>query len=1441
MPELIHTFNEGKMNKDLDERLVPNGQYRDALNLELASSDTSQVGAFQNLKGNLEKKNKSYNSSTAATTEWTSGYINSLQNATCIGSIADDSTEYVYWFIASDTASVIASYNTITKLTAPLLVDTQNILKFSADYLITGVNVLEGMLLWTDNQTEPKSITIANWVNSTIDFLTHSQIYGRDFIEDDTVVIKKRPLVAPTVVANASGRGGAGTGLSPLSTFAPSQYPNFTYADPNNPSAYISLPTYVEDNTLGSVTISTNPAPANYEALDVISLEGSVTDATGEVTKYGLTLLVVGPLDSAGNLQSGNTLQCRIQAISSDIPRVPTISWEVLLIEDSALFEFIFPRFATRWKYNNNQVSGFSPFTEAVFVGGKFEYLSSDGFNVGMVNNARQIILSNLDWGDEDVKEIEILYKASNSTAVYVVDTIYDRNINSFTIANEVIGAIVNSNQLLRPYDNVPLQAKAQEITANRLIYGGYTQQYDLVEPNIRASVEQTTHPGPIRLPKQSLKSIRTYQVGANFLDKYGRETPVFTTNNSSFFVPITASSKVNKVIASLAGSNIPSFATHFKYFVKDISNEYYNIALDRFYFAEDGNIWLSFPSSERNKVSEETYLVLKKEHDNDTAVPVKARFKVLAIENEAPDFIATTTISVAESDVTNIAAASSPGVGVLRFEFTGPTITQNTKFNQGFTADNFVIISDQAGNTTSEYAIMSGGPVGENEVYRLTLEEALGEDAAFLDSLTGTDKYTIVIKEKIVEKKPEYEGRFFAKINRDANFDNYVISSFVGFTPTYGILESLAVPIKIANTGPGDGQQGIGWTDTNAPYNDWQTQIRRPVAGQTWFGIGISGYDGGSSSPINTTLPTIPLIDDYLSSNNTSVRFVDANGNKSEVYIIVSNETFWNRRGYTGAFGGQRRTGSNARKSVRAVLNKPFEAGFTATDIEIVQEVRIDSNSILSSSNPAIFETEPKEAVDIDIYHQASSAIPISEFADDKALDWFNCFSYGNGVESNRIRDDFNAVTIDKGPIVSAPIAEPYMKEVKANSLIFSQIFNSISGVNNLNQFILAEGITKDVNPEYGSIQKLYSRDTDLITLCENKSMKILANKDALFNADGSSNITSNKAVLGQTITYKGEFGIGTNPESFAEFGFRMYYVDSNRGTVVRLSNDGITPISDYGMHAFFQNNLPINKTILGSWDADTRNYNVTLNTLTPYWQQTLGAGKTDRLKKDPECGAFINEYPTYSTTVSFKDDLNGWTSRKTYIPESGISINNIYYTFKSGKIWEMNSNILRNTFYGVGPSNVSLGAYYESSFTTIFNESPTSVKDFRTINYSGTNSREYTYKTTATGAKTFSLAQVQAQKLIPTEFSTSKGWYTNSIVTDLQEGDVKEFINKEGKYYNYIKGLPTFFVDDCNNNVDSQEFNVQGVGRASAISGAVKTVFSVRVFVDPSCSIEG
>ena len=57
MPEIKHHFRAGRMNKDLDERLVPNGEYRDAQNIEIHTSEGSDVGSVQNVVGTTKKSN----------------------------------------------------------------------------------------------------------------------------------------------------------------------------------------------------------------------------------------------------------------------------------------------------------------------------------------------------------------------------------------------------------------------------------------------------------------------------------------------------------------------------------------------------------------------------------------------------------------------------------------------------------------------------------------------------------------------------------------------------------------------------------------------------------------------------------------------------------------------------------------------------------------------------------------------------------------------------------------------------------------------------------------------------------------------------------------------------------------------------------------------------------------------------------------------------------------------------------------------------------------------------------------------------------------------------------------------------------------------------------------------------------------------------------------
>ena len=55
MPEIKNAFIQGKMNKDLDERLIPNGEYRDAVNVDVDFSEGSDVGALRSILGNTQR------------------------------------------------------------------------------------------------------------------------------------------------------------------------------------------------------------------------------------------------------------------------------------------------------------------------------------------------------------------------------------------------------------------------------------------------------------------------------------------------------------------------------------------------------------------------------------------------------------------------------------------------------------------------------------------------------------------------------------------------------------------------------------------------------------------------------------------------------------------------------------------------------------------------------------------------------------------------------------------------------------------------------------------------------------------------------------------------------------------------------------------------------------------------------------------------------------------------------------------------------------------------------------------------------------------------------------------------------------------------------------------------------------------------------------------
>jgi hypothetical protein len=141
-----------------------------------------------------------------------------------------------------------------------------------------------------------------------------------------------------------------------------------------------------------------------------------------------------------------------------------------------------------------------------------------------------------------------------------------------------------------------------------------------------------------------------------------------------------------------------------------------------------------------------------------------------------------------------------------------------------------------------------------------------------------------------------------------------------------------------------------------------------------------------------------------------------------------------------------------------------------------------------------------------------------------------------------------------------------------------------------------------------------------------------------------------------------------------------------------------------------------------------------------------------------------------TSNITWRYEPARQGWSSRVSYIPENGLSLNNKFYTYKSGKMFVHNSNnVPRNHFYNLpvkaDPANPGsfLPASYVSEIEVILNENPSALKDYLTLGYEGT-----------------------------------QGWVAISIDTDSEDLTITNtwpFVKKEDKYFAPIVGqIPTY-----------------------------------------------
>ena len=985
MPEVKHNFTGGKMNKDLDERLVPKGEYRDALNVEVSTSEGSNVGTVQNILGNKRVEN----------------LVGS--NFTCVGSISNEKTNKLYWFLTTYNKDMILEYDLEHDKANPVLVDlkagTQKaVLKFFGN-IITGINIIDDLLFWTDDKGEPKKINITRCKIGTPNVNTHTQLsfsnnsftgLAAEYVwplyhpKDDTDVFTTEALWPPLLKPKDYTQIGRYFTTERRKFVKMLGYefdqliddygciidacdnlidPDSSHHAPGNLNSvhadgYVFavrhyrkgelLGTYdckLWDNEVGiHIRKNTSSTDSDFQVGDVVF----AVDRKIDIKEKHITVIKPKPLKSP-------TVKINYKELEEGTTKIPN------------LFEEKFPRFSYRYKYADGEFSAFAPFTEPVFnpqytkdttqsadasilYNQHTAYDIKDPRNKAMVNAIHSVDLMDFITINtpEDVKEVDILYKQEDSPVIYSIGTIkhtdfewhasifnaenkeqifggvmrYGGNTNTsattqewtpaanggynsgkYVVTTENIYAALPANQLLRPWDNVPRKALAQEVSGSRIVYGNYLQNYTITgEPKVfveKIDRKQTINNFDVKgLP--SIKSQRNYQLGVVYCDEFGRETPVLTSNSGAISIPWADkeggknASKSTQLIAGV-DADFPDWVDSVKFFVKENSGEYYNLSMQRAWTGKstyelddsEGHLWISFPSSDRNKISEEDYIILKKKIGiGEEQVSFENKFKVIDIKNEAPDAIKYELVNLGTvsndandsltAETTNGAVTVDPlfydsdhrpdkiwfsavgnpndtiivdigrwistnGVGPYRDDIMPTGTGEDVKKIDDLYCSWYKISSDGTLTASSNYKV-NGGWRG-NDGYVLKLNRAIQRVDADIAHINGNSERDLSettlhqdlifqIERRKLKEEEDFSGQFFVKISKNQ------ITSIVETGNEVSNLDKFQVTSK----------QGVWYwkEDTNAGTQD---NAQFPYKYGSGSPYGITNYSGDTTS----------------------------------------------------------------------------------------------------------------------------------------------------------------------------------------------------------------------------------------------------------------------------------------------------------------------------------------------------------------------------------------------------------------------------------------------------------------------------------------------------------------------------------------------------------------------------------------------------------------
>ena len=1253
MANISRNFIRGRMNKSDDERLIPNGEYIDALNVRLSSTEESENGAVENSKGNTKLTSLSFQNTAGISTPLSS-------SARCIGALSDSVNENIYWFIhdsaftSSPTgkADMIVSMDTKTNILKYHVISTKKgstidtTLNFNPDYLITAIDIIDGLLFFSDNYNPPRFIN----VNRT--YINPSLLYIDGVTEEQLLVIKKPPVDSPAV---------RGTTSANQNNFLEERFISFAtryrYSDGEySATSQFSDPVFTNGNfDLDTSTMSNSGMRNLYTGAEITYNSGGplVTgvdllfkDMNSNIikiierikkTENGLSDNTEYTFNFSGNQIYTILPESEILRLYDNVPRLAQAQTLMgnRLIYGNYVEGYNIPE-DTRLTFDTDIISesiGDSAMS-TVLESGNYTWANTTpgipiadskirlALNFNLIKDSVLSLNFNIQHGGWVKNSLSSTTPSIPVSYNFTLPKTYD-SVHEMAISSEFRKAIGTTSNI-----QIPTGGAAADFCAgttltdivgcllpgelfnsgNSINYKKYQVGKDSANQPILISSAATTNFLDLQLiamqwvsdvaspgnsyaiegfrftdvearfieggASESLHSNRDYSVGIVYMDEFNRSSTALVSPFNSVHTPCFTSTTKNRIQVTIPPSQIPpTWATRYKFVIKPDQENYDIIYSNRAYQDPFDSTMWFLLQGENSRKVEVGDTLIVK---NASSGPTTT-----CVQAEVLDKVAQ------QADFLNLFAPSGTKIPI-------PAGTYMQMRANNFSVSTNISTKDIYNPGEKSYTAKTGVELSTNDGY----SKIIASSGAILNTFSTAPFFYPVLTYIVQREDPDNPG------------------DYVDFVINAGANVNLNFSFSRAGRDKEDCQKRLYSLNLDiVASQEWATFelfFAAQVAGLLNTGTQDVGGNDPSIDNQYVTSPPTP------SGTTNFFWFTTVNGIK---YLNVS--------------------GTNACND-----SNPFNLNQKASTV--TAKIQILNTSL--SQGTVVFETVASAALP-DVWFESSKSYAITnglhqgtDSRNQTALvpaiigtEFFNCYAFGNGVESYKITDSLVGKPLTLGNRVTTTSAEEYKKAHRFADLTYSGVYNDETNVNKLNEFNLGLLNFKPLEETFGPVMKLDGRETDILTLQEDKISYVLSGKNLISDSTGGGVISSVPEVLGQQIARIENYGIGNNPESFAKWGPDKFFTDSKRGAVIQLRgssarDEQLNVISEFKMRSWFRDLFidSFGNQKIGGYDPYMNEYVISSN------NQALPA----EIIPEP-CGNFQNLDVIVGTPITYTVEL--------------------------------------------------------------------------------------------------------------------------------------------------------------------------------------------------------